>query len=115
MTAWNSEGCQTQARSRDARTRRSARRYASAWSSDREETSLTVFPFFRPGEAASRTAGPHHFLRRIERSAPPSTPVAAEENRDPHRRCAVAGKPAILDPTSPARRAFPCHSRQTGA
>lgn len=58
----------------------------------REEKSLTVFLFCRAEKPASRTAGPHHFLRRTEGCACWSTSVAAEENRDPHRRFAVASR-----------------------
>src|SRR3546814_15730387 len=56
----------------------------------------TLFPYttlFRSTtETASRTAGPHHFLRQIEPGASLPMPVAAEENRDPHRRFAVASR-----------------------
>src|SRR3546814_4981859 len=79
------------------------RRLAAA--SLRGETSLTDFPLCRTAETASRTVGPHHFLRRIERGASPSALAAAEENRDPHRRS--RGRFAILDPASAARRAAP--------
>src|SRR3546814_3305394 len=76
-----------------------------AAASRRGETSLTDFPLCRTAETASRTVGPHHFLRRIERGASPSALAAAEENRDPHRRS--RGRFAILDPASAARRAAP--------
>src|SRR3546814_20915211 len=38
------------------------------------------------------SAGPPRFLRQIEPSASLPMPVAAEENRDPHRRFAVASR-----------------------
>src|SRR3546814_12571874 len=79
------------------------RRLAAA--SLRGETSLTDFPLCRTAETASRTVGPHHFLRRIERGASPSALAAAEENRDPHRHS--RGRFAILYPASAARRPAP--------
>src|SRR3546814_4102381 len=85
------------------------RRLAAA--SLRGETSLTDFPLCRTAETASRTVGPHHFLRRIERGAYPAVLAAAEENRDPHRRS--RGRFAILDPDSADRSAAPViHDRK---
>ena len=50
---------------------------------------------------ASRTAGPHHFLWRGGRGAPTLDRCAAKENRDPHRRYAVASR--SLTPSLGAR------------
>lgn len=50
---------------------------------------------------ASRTTGPHHFLWRIDGSTSASVLVAAKENRDPHRRFAVASR--SLTPSLRAR------------
>ncbi len=66
----------------------------------RKASSLSQeFLWWHGTASASRTTGPHHFFGRVGRCTSSAMMVAAQKNRDPHRRLRRS-RSAILDPAA---------------